>query len=509
MDHSLEKLRRAAKRLRKSHQAGESDARQRLRLHPPKPENAVLQHADYLHVVAQENGFSSWPQLKLAVKVSGMDRAQKQQRLNLALYNGQNNLVQRLLSEDADLAEGMFGLQCALYNRAAVAQMLADDPSAASRKYGPRRAILHLAFSKHIHAAPERAADMLAIAGMLVAAGADVNDSYAATADADHRLSALYGAIGHGDNMVLAQWLLDQGADPDDGESLYHSCELPHAEGLKMLLQAGAKPSGSNALLRALDFEDQDKIRLLLAADTGPNAFKPEPVGGATPPVIPALHQAARRMRSGDTAKLLLAAGMDANQRYQGLTPYATARAFGNAAVAGAIAAAGGEVGLNEVETVFANAADGQAQDGVYLDVAKLPEMLRAIIADLLASPGNLDHIKRLVALGVEYDYVSHRITPLHTAGWLGDPVALAYLISLSPDMAFINGFGGSLLSAIVHGCENGPPRVGCDHIACARLALEHGVALPKWVIDMAGDEAMLLFLQGWAGAHPGQVTLE
>jgi len=293
MDHSLDKLRRAAKRLRKSHQTGEEGARQRLQRHLPKQGGTSLQHADYLHVIAQENGFTSWPQLKLAVEVSG----------------------------------------------------------------------------------------------------------------------------------------------------------------------------------------------------------------------IPALHQAVRQFRVGDTVRLLLEAGMDPMQTYQGMTAYAIARAFGNSEAAQEIASAGGKTALNETETIFANAAEGHAQDGIYLDVAKLPELLRGIIADLLPFPDKLEHIKRLVALGIEYDYVSHAITPLHSAGWLGDPVALAYLVSLSPDMGFINGYGGTLLSSIVHGSENSPPRVGGDHIACARLALDYGVALPKWVIDMAGDEAMLVFLQDWATAHPGQLT--
>ena len=508
MDDSLDKLRRAAKKLRKSYEIGEAAARQRLRLHPPKPESAGLQHADYLHVIAQENGFSSWPQLKLATEVSGMDRAQKQQRLKVALYHGQNAVVGKLLDETPDLADGFFGLQCALYNVEAVRQGLADDPKAATRKYGPRTAILHLAFSKYIHAVPEREADMLAIARMLVGAGADVNDSYSGSPNADAPLSALYGAIGHADNMALGQWLLDQGANPDDGESLYHACELPHSEGLRMLLAAGADPKGTNALLRALDFDEPEKVRMLLAAGADPNEYNGEPVGGEEPWVIPALHQAARRMRGRAVADLLLEAGMDASARYQGLTPYAMARVFGNAEVAEAIVQAGGEVVLSEVEAVFAVAAEGGEQQGFYLDTAKLPKLLREIISELLFLPDRLDHIKRLVAIGVEYDLPnSSGVTPVQSAGWEGTPELLAYLISLRPDMSHINGFGGTLLSTIIHGAENCPARAERDHLVCARLVLEHGVALPKWAIDMAGDEAMLGLLKDWAAAHPGQVT--
>ena len=64
---------------------------------------------------------------------------------------------------------------------------------------------------------PDLMAEMLLVAEMLVGAGADVNDGYPFEPGGDHLLSALYGAIGHGNNMALGQWLLDRGlVDPDD-----------------------------------------------------------------------------------------------------------------------------------------------------------------------------------------------------------------------------------------------------------------------------------------------------
>lgn len=496
MDHSLEKLRRAAKKLRKSHQAGDAEAQLRLRLHLPAPKDSALRHADFLHVIAREQNFASWPEMKLAVEMSGMDRVQKQERLKTALYLGQNAIVQNLLSATPDLADGMFGLQCALYDRAAVAATLAADPTAATRKFGPRRAMLHLTFSKHIQAAPEREADMLAIADMLIKAGADVNDSYVATPSTSDRLSALYGAIGHADNMALGQWLLDRGADPDDGESLYHACELSHSDGLRMLLAAGANPEGTNALLRAMDFEDTEKLQLLMDA------------GGGSVPVAQLLHHAARRMCGRKVVDLVLAGGMEATTRHQGLTPYAMARMYGNTDVADAIVAAGGDLTLTKTEAIFAVAAEGGTQDGTYLDTATLPDILRGIIGELVSLPDCLEHIRRLVALGVEYDLPnSSGVPPVQLAGWEGKPDVLTYLMSLCPDLSHVNGFGGTLLSTIIHGSENCPARSNRNHIECARFVLTHGVALPRRAIEMAGDETMLAFLQDWATAHPGYVT--
>ncbi|NNL35637.1 MAG: hypothetical protein HKP35_07450, partial [Silicimonas sp.] len=160
---SIEQLRRDAKALRKAYEAGDRNALRRVDAHVQR--NAPdLKHADFLHVIARENAFESWPRLVWAAETVGLDRAARQQRLKIAIYHGQNWVVDRLLTETPDLAADQFGLQCALFDRAAVEAALADDPSLAVREFGPRRPILHLAFSKRLQADPGLADDMLAIA---------------------------------------------------------------------------------------------------------------------------------------------------------------------------------------------------------------------------------------------------------------------------------------------------------------------------------------------------------
>jgi hypothetical protein len=92
-------------------------------------------------------------------------------------------------------------------------------------------------------------------------------------------------------------------------------------------------------------------------------------------------------------------------------------------------------------------------------------------------------------------------------AGWEGLPDIMAYLLSLKPDLGHINGYGGTLLSTILHGSENNPNRSGRDYVTCLRLALEQGVACRDGRWRLAGDEALAEFLQDWAEAHPGQVV--
>ncbi|WP_168713264.1 ankyrin repeat domain-containing protein [Cochlodiniinecator piscidefendens] len=498
---SLEHLRRDAKKLRKDYKLQDDRALYRVRMHPPRADGEPLKYADFLHVVAQENSFGSWPQLKFAVESQGMDRASKQQRLKIALFHGQNSIVERLLADTPDLAQGVLGLEIALYDVAAVRGALAQDPTAAVRLLGPRRPMLHLAFSRYIHLRPDLADDMLEIAELLVAHGADVDDVMVQPGPSDeHGLSALYGALGHANNMILAQWLLDQGANPNDNESLYHSTELGHHDGLKMLLKHGAKPAGTNALLRAMDFHDLGAVQLLLEAGADPNEFAADPVGGELPWVIPALHQAARRMCDGDMVTLLMNNEADPNRRYQGVTAYAYARVFGNIAVAEAIRANGVDCDLSEVEQHLVSAVDESVEVNALRDVA-LPDAFKDILRQMAGMPGRVDRVKHLVALGLDFDAPdTEGLTPVQVAGWEGLPEMMGYLLSLDPDLAHVNNFGGDLLSTIVHGSENCPSRQDRKHVACAELALRAGAMMMPRLAEMAGDDEMAEFLGSWTG---------
>lgn len=501
---ALDRLRRQAKTLQKQYEAGGKPALERLAARLPQ-QGRAMKRADFLHVIALENSFASWPQMKAAVETLGMDRAAKVQRLKIGLAHGQTGIVARLLADDPDLASGHLGLQIALLEAGPVLAALQADPGLALRPIGPRLPLMHLAFSRAIHIWPEREAAMLQIADALLSAGADVNTTMIHNGGA---LSALYGAIGHADNMVLGRWLLEHGADPNDGEALYHATELGHHVGLKMLLDHGATPNGTNALLRAMDFDDVAAVEMLLAAGADPNAFEAEPVGGEMPWVIPALHQAARRQVSDRMCAVLLAAGADPGRDYKWASAYGFAKVFGHAGLVAMIEAAGPVPQLSAEETLLAQAAAGSVPAGTYLDEARLPGAYQNIIRDLVHLPGKLIHIKALVDLGLFYDKPdSEKLTPVQVAGWEGLPEVMSYFLSLRPDLSHVNAFGGTLLSTIIHGSENAPERAKRDHIGCARIALEHGVALPKQAVRLAGEPAMAAYLAEWAAAHPGQVT--
>ena len=511
MTRSIDRHRRDATALKKAYHGEDRGAFLRIQTHITRPDAAPLKHADFLHVIAREQGFASWPHLKLAAETHGMDRATRQQRLGLALTQGQEAVVRALLTDDPDLPQGNIGLACRLYLHDDVARHLAADPARATAPAPTHPPLTMMAQSKAIHLFPDRAADMRAIADLLLAHGADPNYGAAYESDPSHKLSTLYFALGHANNMALAEWLLDHGADPNDGESLYHATELGHHDGLRLLLAHGARPHGTNALLRAMDFHDVEAVRLLLDAGARPDDFNDAEIGGERPWVVPALHQAARRMSPPEMIDLLLDHGADPTRSYEGMTPYAYARVFGNAPLAKVLADRGHATPLSPAEDLLARVADGAVPDGEYIDPAKLPDGCRNIIRLILHLPGKLPHVQRLVAVGVETDRPdAEGLTPLHVAGWEGLPDVMAYLLRQKPDLGHINGYGGTLLSTILHGSENNPARGdtdGRDYATCLRLALEQGVAIPRAAPDRAGNPELAEILKHWAEAHPGQVV--
>jgi hypothetical protein len=134
MTKSIDQLRRDAKALKIAYEAGDRAAWVRVNNYRPRPEGTPLKHADFLHVIALENRFGSWPHLKLAAETHGMDRAAKQQRLGVAIKNGQSWVVKRMLEADPDLPLGNIGLACCFYLREEVER---DRPRRSRR---PRRA---------------------------------------------------------------------------------------------------------------------------------------------------------------------------------------------------------------------------------------------------------------------------------------------------------------------------------------------------------------------------------
>lgn len=501
--HSIEAMKRAAKALRKDFESGDAAAKARVRALWPGRE--ALSHADALHLLAREAGHESWPKLKFAAEQAAMDRAQKAERLKHALYHGQHWVVDSLLQESPDLGRGDFGLSCALYDIAQVRAVLARDPEAATRMVGPRRPMLHLCFSKHLHGGGDRDA-MIEVAEALLAHGADVDDGFSPEGAQGYRLSALYGALGHGDNMPLARWLLEHGANPDDNESLYHATELGHLDGVRLMLEFGATIEGTNALARMLDFDNPEGARLLLEAGAKPEEDAAEHPSGEPSHAIKALHHAARRRCGPEIARLLLAHGADGMQTAFGHSAYALARMFGNPGFAEVLEEAGQATELSRSEALFAAAAEGRVDGSIA--GPELSREQKRMMCRALQFDAPLPHVKALAGIGVSPDWTEEMGLPaIHIAGWEGHLDAVEWLLGFGPDLTARNRYGGDLMGTILHGLENNPRAAERDHMGCVKTVLAAGAPLHEVDADLCGVPGMKAFLEDWAEAHPERVV--
>jgi len=134
----------------------------------------------------------------------------------------------------------------------------------------------------------------VALAASLLERGADPNASFE---NEYGSMSALYGAAGVVHSPEMTRLLLEAGADPNDGESVYHSVEASAPDCLALLLAHGGDPS--DGLGHALDFDRLEPVRMLLAA-------------GADASDV--LGHAVRRGRGVEFIRLLVAHGASLDQ---------------------------------------------------------------------------------------------------------------------------------------------------------------------------------------------------
>ena len=383
---NLEHLKKQAKDLLRLYRTGDSDAIARFTRSLPfarnqRPEDSSsrpLRLHDAQSCIAREYGFLSWANLADHVEALRLRQDAPAVRLSrwLALVyagdvTGHSNLPRphlavRVLRENPDLTGSDPYVACAIGDEALLRQATAADRTWLNRPGGPLKlpplvAITH----SHLAQLPEFLDRLYRSAQYLLQAGADPNQKIGnryppaslATPDENGPLSALYGAAGVNRDPALTTLLLDAGADPNDGESLYHSLENP--ECTRLLLLRGARVAGTNALRRSLDMTQAEALELLLAHGGDAN----EPAGG--PPTsdwgAPLLRAIALR-RSPRHIEALLAAGADPSAcTPDGISAYKLALQAGMPDVADVLSRAGAAEPLTLDEQFVAACARADA----------------------------------------------------------------------------------------------------------------------------------------------------
>src|SRR5438067_1397004 len=217
--------------------------------------------------------------------------------------------AEAILAAHPEVASSNIHTAAILGDDAAVRRFLAVDPANATSKGGPRGwdALTHLCFSRYLRLDRARSDGFVRAAKALLDAGANANTGWHETnhqPEAEWE-SAIYGTAGVAHHAELTRLLLERGADPNDGETPYHTPETYDNAALKVLVESGELKADSltTMLLRKTDWHDYEGIKWLLEHGVDPNRITH---WGRT-----ALHNAVLRDNALPIVELLLDHGAD------------------------------------------------------------------------------------------------------------------------------------------------------------------------------------------------------
>jgi len=520
---NLDHLKKQAKELLRLYRDGDATAISRFTSNLPAAAHRTrdevvalgLRLHDAQSCIAREYGFASWTELRLYVESRAVPREQQdwiRYWLGLAYggdavgsYDaGRPRVAAQLLRDHPGLPSSDVSVACAAGQLDAIARAVAADPDWINRADGPLNlpplvAVTH----SRLGQLPEFAERLRNCARFLLQAGAHPNQRIGnryppatlASPDESEPLSALYGAAGVNRDAVLTEMLLTAGADPNDGESLYHSLEEPACT--RLLLAYGARVGGTNALRRALDMPSPVALELLLAHGGDPN----EPVeAGPTTTWGPPLMRAIAVRRSARHIAALLAAGADPQARTPGgVSAWRLAMQTGLREVADLLREAGADDTLSaEDEFVAAcarvDASEARRIQALHPDLPRaLPEHQLRLLPDT-AAWGSREAVKVMVELGwpIAARGGDWDASALNHAVFRGDAELTAFLLSHGASWRETHGFGADVLGTLSWASFNEPD--GIEHgdwIGCARALVAHG--LPEIERDPADAERLLI----------------
>ncbi|MCC6927754.1 MAG: ankyrin repeat domain-containing protein [Gemmatimonadaceae bacterium] len=335
----------------------------------------------------------------------------------------------------------------------------------------------------------------LAAVRALLDAGADPNAA-APLPDVSDTIPALYFPCVRG-NVAVARLLLERGARPTDGESLYHAAQHDHRACLELLVEFGADvsrgptPYGNTPLH-------------FLAAHTPDNQVTPSAMRGlrwllehGADPNVPSHAGRANQPQAGETPLLRAAAVGHGEEvlralvehgarldvpRDDGATAYQLAVRAGNVEGATYLASVGADTTLRAVDQLLGACAIGDTA-AARRDVEEHPGILSTLgpserdALGLALARGNFDTVRLMVALGWPLTQEGEwGGTPLHWAAWNGQVEMVRLLLAAGASVNVRDTrYGSSPIAWCAHGsryCERGNDE---DYPAIVHLLLDAG----------------------------------
>ena len=381
-----------------------------------------------------------------------------------ATWHGSLERAEAILAAHPEVAGSGIHAAAILGDDARVHRFLAVDPANATARRGPwgGDALNYLGLSKYLRLRPERSEGFLRAATALLDAGADPNTGFWTTGQFPEFETALYGAAGVAHHAGLTRLLLERGADPNDGEAVYHSPETYDNAAMRLLVETGRVTADnlSIMLIRKHDWHDYEGARWLLEHGASTNAVRSR---GWCP-----IHHALARDNALEMIVLLLDHGADPGVGADGMTAIARAAREGRGDVLGLLEQRGIALDLAGVDRLIAACARGDAAAARAL-AGREPGLvgeLRAIGGDLLAKfagTGNAPGVALLLDLGVDvaapfaagdgYFDVAKGSLALHVAAWRARAEVVGLLIARGSPTDVPDAKGRTPLALAVKAC--------------------------------------------------------
>ncbi len=386
----------------------------------------------------------------------------------------------RLLAEHPEIAE--HGLETALVlgDAERVKRALTADPGLTSRR-DPRTGwlALHAVCASRWHLDPVRAEGLLAVATLLLDAGADPN----ALSD-NRRWSPLRCAVTSANsgraNEPIIRLLLDRGATVEDGD--LYPAGFAGSWCVQLLLERAPNVAeiDEQALGAPISTGDLDAVRLLLDAGADPNRYR-DGDGRRVAVVAEALTAGA----SNEVIELLLSHGADpAAPGPDGRSPYRLATALDRGDVVELLVRHGARDDRTTVDRLLGacRQADRETAMRLAADHPGLPERLTGAEAATIvtaAEAGDAAAVAVMLDVGLPIGARNdgHGATALHTAAHSGSVETVKLLLSHGADIeARDEIFKGNALDWAVVGSGERPSRApDPDWEEVVRILLDAG----------------------------------